>query len=170
MTRRIWIGNLVFFAPLAFGLINSTQTRADEPIVAGYVENAWFNDGTAPLKAKLDTGAKSSSINAPEYEIFKKKGKRWVTFSIQNQSGKTLQIKRKVERFVRIRRAGAEMTRRPVIKIKVCVGGKTGVEEFTLADRSSMNYQVLIGRDFLGNRILVDSSRSFLVSGRCKKR
>jgi len=135
--------------------------------MAGYVENIWFNNKIA-FKAKLDTGAKTSSINARDYEIFKKDGLQWVRFEIKNDQRQKLVVKRKIERFVRIRRAGEHKSERPVIKLKVCLGGIIGVAEFTLADRQSMNYQVLLGRSFMADRILIDPGKSFLVSGRCE--
>jgi len=52
--------------------------------------------------------------------------------------------------------------------MKVCIGGTTGFAEFTLSDRQSMNYQVLIGRSFMTDRILIDPGKSFLVSDRCE--
>lgn len=138
-------------------------------VVAGYVENVWFKGNKVSLRAKLDTGAKTSSINSPNYELFKRKGKEWVRFRVGNREGGVLAVERKLVRYVRIRRAGSKLSRRPVIKMKICVGGQTGLSEFTLADRSSMNYQVIIGRSFMNEKIIVDPSRAFMVSKRCKR-
>jgi hypothetical protein len=145
-----------------------SPAMAEDPIIAGYVERVRFNNNEFALKAKLDTGAKTSTINAPEYEIFKKDGRQWVRFQLANEKGRKLVVKRKIERFARIRRAGTVTSERPVIKMKVCIGGTTGFAEFTLSDRQSMNYQVLIGRSFMTDRILIDPGKSFLVSDRCE--
>ena len=161
--RAVIIALLIVYAPFC------TNANAESTLIAGYVEKVWFNSNKIAFKAKLDTGAKTSSINSPNYEVFKRKGIKWVRFEVTNDQGDKFSVERKLQRYTRIRRAGIDLARRPVIKMKICVGGKTGMSEFTLADRSSMNYQVIIGRTFLSNRLLVDSSRAFLASDKCKQ-
>ncbi len=134
----------------------------------GYVEKLWLESYETALPAKIDTGAKTSSINAPDFEVFKKNGKKWVRFTLETKSGKKRAIKKPVARFVRIRRAGVEAKERPIIKLKTCLGGKTQVAEFSLADRSEMNYQAIVGRALLRNRFLVNPAEAFLASGRCE--
>jgi len=137
--------------------------------VAGWIENSWIGEPPTKVKAKLDTGAKSSSINAPHYREFKQAGQRYVSFELTNGSERVIAVTRPVVRTVTIRRAGVGKRKRPVIKLIVCVAGVTAEAEFTLADRSEMTYQVLIGRNFLANKVLVDSGRTFLNSRLCIK-
>jgi hypothetical protein len=137
--------------------------------VAGYVENVWLNANTVSFKAKLDTGAKTSSINAPKFRSFEKDGRDWVRFTIVNSKGDLVTVEKPVVRKASIRRSGTLPVKRPVIIFKVCVAGHTKDVEFTLADRSSMNYQILIGRRFLNGSILVDSGRAFLTSDKCRR-
>jgi hypothetical protein len=151
-------------------VIATSHANAGGKSIAGWVEHAWLNGNQISVHAKLDTGAKSSSISAADYEKFMRDGRDWVRFSIVNAKGKTLEIARPVERVARVRRAGTATEERPVILLKVCVAGYMEEAEFTLADRSSMNYQILIGREFLKDRILVDSARSFIASGECNAR
>lgn len=148
--------------------IAATQALAQSLDEIGYVENLWLTSHKASFPAKIDTGALTSSLNARNYEIFKKRGKKWVRFKIQSKNGVRLVVKRPIERFARIRRAGVELKRRPIIKLKACLGGKTQSAEFSLTDRTSMNYQVIVGRKFLENRFVVNPAESFLVSGKCK--
>lgn len=139
--------------------------------IAGWIENAWLmQDGKQlSVEAKLDTGAKSSAINAPDYRAFMRNGEKWISFSVTNNKGEGIEVEAPFLRNARIRRAGVPVRERPVIALRVCVGGQNDVTEFTLADRSQLNYQMLIGRSFLKGRILVDSGRSFLASGLCGK-
>ncbi len=140
-------------------------------IVGGWLEMGWLSENGTRLsvKAKLDTGAKSSSINAPDYRVIKKNGAKWIHFVLTNHKGKSVQIEAPYIRTVRIRRAGVGLSKRPVIHLKICIGGKEEITEFTLADRTQLNYQILIGRKFLANRILVDSGNRFLLNQRCRK-
>ncbi len=148
----------------------STAVLADgnTPVVAGYVEWAKLRGANLSLKAKLDTGAKSSSLNAADAEMFKRDNRRWIRFSARNFNGETVMIERPIERFARIRRAGAKISERPVIKLEICVAGQSSQVDVTLADRKGMNYSLLIGRSFLRSRILVDSSATFLSACKCQ--
>lgn len=133
----------------------------------GYVEKLWLESYDTSVSAKVDTGALTSSLNAPNYEIFKKNGKKWVRFTLRTKDGDRYNIKKPIERFVRIRRAGVDVKRRPIINLKVCLGGKTRVAEFSLTDRSSMNYPVIVGRAFLNGRFVVNPAEAFLASKKC---
>ncbi len=162
-----YISALGFSVFLIFVLF-CTSIKADKPIIAGYVEHAWFENNTVSFRAKLDTGAKNSSINAPDYEVFKKGGKEWVSFQVKNSKGKSFVIERPIVRNVTIRRPGVRKKVRPVILLFVCVAGKSAEVEFNLTDRKRMNYQVLIGRSFLEGNILVNAGKTFIASKRCK--
>ncbi len=136
-------------------------------VVAGWVERAWFGWPPSAVIAKLDTGADSSAIGAVDIAEFSNQGKRWLRFTISGEDGKPVQLQAPIVRWVKIRRAGAEKESRAVVRLVVCVAGKTASADFTLADRSGMDYQVLIGRSFLVGRILVDSSRTMIAPGGC---
>ncbi len=155
---------LVLHAPAAWSKTTSP------PIVAGYIEEVWLEKSPAPFKAKLDTGATTSSIHAPAYEIFMRDGREWVRFTITNHSRKALVVERPIERVATIRRAGVKDFKRPVIALHACIGGKMATTQFTLADRSGMSVQVLIGRSFLAQRIVVDSAKSFIAPPACAQK
>ena len=140
-----------------------------QPVVAGYLEKVWLGNDEIAFQAKLDSGANSSSLNAARSETFKKEGELWVRINLTNRWIQSYQFERPVKKTVRIRRAGTKTERRYVIDLKLCVGGKTAVTEFSLADRTGQSYQVLIGRKFMGGRILIDSSKKFVVSKHCGK-
>ncbi len=156
---------------IAFSSIAAAQQAAGRieagSIIAGWVENAWLGSPPIKLEAKLDTGAMSSSINAPDAEEFWRDGARWVRFRIVSGGNPATTIEQPIVRHARIGRAGVGKEERPVIKLEVCVGGHTAETDFTLADRSGMTYQILIGRRFMTDRILVNSAETYLVSGRC---
>ena len=143
-------------------------TNSIANVIAGSVENAIFPILGIKLKAKLDTGAKTSAINAEGYTTFKRKGKRWARFRLTEKSGRQVDVERPISRMITIRRAGVPKVTRPVIRLLVCIGGLTKKAEFRLAYRRHMNYQVLIGRRFLSGRLLVSSGNTFLLNRTCK--
>ncbi|MCH9809497.1 MAG: RimK/LysX family protein [Alphaproteobacteria bacterium] len=126
-------------------------------IVAGYVEQAWSEGFGGPFSAKLDTGAKTSSINAQKVEMFQRGGQAWIRFSLTNESEIPATFEKRIVRTARIKRAGVGAEQRPVAVLTVCVAGVRAATEFTLNNRSGMQYPFLIGRSFLQGRLLVDS-------------
>ena len=90
-----------------------------------------------------------------------------VSFTLVNNEGQELKIDAPVIRTASIRRAGAELRERPVIRLTLCVAGITADTEFTMADRSDLRYPVLVGRSFLAGKILVDAAHTFQAAARC---
>lgn len=133
------------------------SASASQPAVAGWIENVTFPDLGITLEAKLDTGAGFSSLNVTALERFRRNGRTWYRFTIQDASGKAVTLERQSERVARIIRAEVKDTLRPIVPLKVCLAGHQAETDFTLTDRSGQRYQVLIGRRFLANRVLVDS-------------
>ncbi len=122
-------------------------SESTRPAVIGWVETVKVFPGGFSLKARIDTGAKGSSINAPRVESFEKNGEPWVRFDLTNASGKRkIQIERKVERLVKIKRKGQRAKERKVIRLGICLGDRFEELEMSLADRRGFNYPVLIGR------------------------
>lgn len=157
----------------AFAQSTPQQSRAalmtmPLPTVAGWIETVTFPDQGLTLDAKLDTGAGISSLSATGLERFRRKGKTWYRFTIHGAGGKTATLEQQTSRFARVMRAEVKDTRRPIVKLKVCVAGRAAVTDFTLTDRAGQDYQVLIGRRFLAGRALVDASRTHLFSKPCE--
>lgn len=138
--------------------------------VLGYIEYVYFDAPTIQLKAKLDTGATTSSLNALNKEHFKKDGKEWIRFDVIDPDDETnlIGFEAPLVRTVRIRRHSGEPHVRPVVLLGMCVGDVHQVAEFSLTDRSDFNYQVLVGRNFLKGHIAVDSGSQFETKPQCK--
>ena len=99
------------------------------------------------MDAKLDTGAKTSSIGA---EILSDNNHSdTVTFRIANEDGEERTLEREVVRTVKIKMRGGGTEERKVVELEVCLGIQRIKGEFSLADRSNFNYPVLIGRSLL---------------------
>lgn len=157
-------------AAICLGAVEATGQRTPDdvaPAVAGWVETVWFPDYSLSIDAKMDTGADSSSLHAGEFHIFSRDGQRWVQFPVAGRDGSSRTVETQVIRTARIRRAGARVIERPVVALNLCVAGKTGQAEITLADRSGMDFQMLIGRQFMASRVAIDPGRRFAGSGKC---
>ena len=146
------------------------QQNRNEPMltIAGWVETVTFPDYGIVLDAKLDTGADSSSLGVSGLERFKRDGKTWYRFALTGEDGKTATIEQQTNRIARIMRAEVEDTRRPIVRLKICLAGHVAEVDFSLTDRSDQRSRVLIGRRFLASRILVDSSRKHVFPKHCE--
>ena len=117
------------------------------------------------LKARIDSGATTFSISATNIQTFERDGVSWARFSVQQHNPeKTQLIEAPVLREVRIKQASANSYQlRLVISLTINLGEHfTRKAEFTLADRTAMNYPVLLGREFLKGVALIDVDKKFL--------
>lgn len=129
--------------------------------ILGRVEYVWVEDSEVYLKARVDTGAKSSSLHAENIQRFERNGEKWVRFVIALDDQR-IKMEAPVERSVKIRQAGMdELDRRPVVKLTIQLGELKEETEFTLDDRSEMLYPLLLGRSFLQDIALVDVAKKF---------
>lgn len=167
---------LAAFSPLAGvaqddeAVTETEEADLEDPVRLGYLENVQIGNLALELKGKLDTGADTSSIHARDVEIYKR-GKRdnWVRFRLVGRGGRSIRYDQNVIRFVQIKTKVGGTIRRPVIRMPICVGGVVGRAEINLADRAEFEYDVLIGREFLANRVVVDSGQSFTSDRVCDK-
>lgn len=114
-------------------------------------------------KARIDTGAETSSIDAQEIVEFERDGKPWVKFVMKDRNtGETVEMRAPVRRTVLIKQHGVDNVRRQVISLTLAIGNLKDDVEVTLADRENFEYPILIGRNFLQGRALVDVSGKFL--------
>jgi hypothetical protein len=149
--------------PAAF----ASEGASPERPMLGWLEWVTIEPGGPRIKAKLDTGATTSSIDARDEHLFIREGEPWVRFRMHGRDGVQVERESRVKRFVRIRRHGKKFDERPVIEIDVCVGGILARIEATLADRRGFVYPILLGRNFLAGAALVDASRAFTAEPEC---
>ena len=119
------------------------------------------------IPAKIDTGARTSSLHATEIERFDRDGKRWGRLRLDIGGGNSepgaIEAPRADRRTVTS--SNGETQERYIIKTTLKLGDNDFPAEFSLADRSDMKFPILIGRTALRRRFLVDSGRSYLQSG-----
>lgn len=152
-------------------LLWSTQSHAvtrDLEIV-GWIENVVLPGPGIILKAKLDTGAETSSLSAAIIKKFRQGGKRWIRFRITDrQSGKEYIVVRQRVRTIGVIQHDGSTQTRPVVLMKVCIASRLLETEVSLIDRSEFNYPLLLGRNTLKSFALVDPGNTFLSRPQCR--
>ncbi len=135
----------------------------EEPgkLVVGQMEKIWLPNIGIELQARVDTGAETSSLDARNIELFERNSSRWVRFQISHpETGEMLELERKLRRRVLIVQSNsAEPERRPVVQLSITLGHLNQTAEFTLSDRSHLDYQLLVGRNILQDVMVVDVSK-----------
>lgn len=151
-------------------LLSSTQSHAGTRRleIVGWVENAVLVGPDINLKAKLDTGAETSSLDAVIIKKFRQRGKRWVRFRITDrQTGKEYIIVRERVRTTGVIQHDGSAQIRPVVLMKLCIASRLLATEVSLIDRSKFNYALLLGRNTLKSFALVDPNNTFLSDPDC---
>lgn len=150
-----------------------TDRAADNLKVIGWRE--WISLpslGIKRLKAKIDTGASSSSLHAFDIEILDHFEQQQVKFKVQPfQKNRTaiIQAQVPIADFRKVRSSNGETTVRPVIRTTIDFFGSKYDIDVTLFDRAKMGFRMLIGREALRGRFAVDSSQSYC-AGRPRKK
>ena len=118
------------------------------------------------IKARVDSGAKTSSIQAKNIKRITRKGEAWVTFDvnpIQDNLSLYVSCEAKIVDTRIVKSSSGETQKRFVIKTHIKLGSNAFEIELTLAERDGMEYRMLLGREALIDRYLVDASQSFLL-------
>ncbi len=152
----------------ALALALTGPARAAEPDIFGWAEPVVLVEAGFQLEAKLDTGAETSSLDAIDIRRFRRKGKSWVRFSVEDHDkGEVMRLERPLLRRVRIKRHEGESQRRSVVSLTVCLGDHRRKVEFSLIDRSEFIFPVLLGRSALAGIAMVDPDEINLSEPAC---
>ena len=119
------------------------------------------------IKAKIDTGARSSALHAYDIETFQQDGKTIVRFKVhpyQRDNHRSAIAQAVLYDQRQVRNSGGHAQLRPVIQTMVKLGNYTFPIELTLTNRDVMGFRMLLGREAIRRRFLVDAGRSFLQS------
>ena len=151
---------------------NAKPATNDMPVI-GWREWVGLPDiGLLYLKAKIDTGARSSCLHAVEIESFDQAGELHVRFKvhpIQRSTAKLVTCEAKIFDVRDVRSSSGEVSERYVIQTTVRWKQLTWPVELTLADRSSMGFRMLMGREAVRGRALVNAGESYF-GGRPKRK
>jgi hypothetical protein len=141
------------------------KDRRSDLLVIGWREWVGLPDlGIERIKAKVDTGARSSSLHTFDVQEVERQGERWVRFKIhpqQKSNDRVVQAEAAILDFRSVRSSSGKSTLRPVILTHVELLGVTWPVELTLANRDEMGFRMLLGRQAFRRRFLVDGGKSY---------
>ena len=150
-----------------------THPDHHKPIILGWREWAALPGlEIKRIKAKLDTGAKTSTLHAFCVEPYRHKGAAWVRFGVH-----PLQRNKKVERLCHaeiqdqrwITDSGGHKDKRFVITTPLQIGTLVFPIELTLTNRDNLQFRLLVGRTALSKHFVIDPSRSYVIGKPVRK-
>ena len=121
---------------------------------------AW---GVGPLRAKADTGAKTSAIDV---EAFRERPNGWVEFDLathRTKRNRIITVEAEVTRSAVVKSSTGEQQERFFVNAEVVLGENTDSVEFSLVRRRGMIYRMLLGRAALAGKYLVDANAEYLL-------
>lgn len=116
------------------------------------------------VKVRVDSGAKTSSLHAFDVHAFKRGDELWVKFDVhplQKNRKTTVRCEAQVVDRRMVKNSGGGSEKRYVIKVPIAVRNRTWNIELTLANRDSMGYRMLLGREAMAGRMVIDPEESF---------
>ena len=123
----------------------------------------------AAIKAKIDSGARTSCLHTAEYDIFQKNGVDWVRFTvnpIKRHNKVETHAEVEVTYYRIVRDSGGHEEKRPFIKTTLHIGNQTWPIEISLSNRENMKFRMLLGRTAMAQRAVIDCSKSYLTKSK----
>ena len=137
-----------------------------EKLLVGWREWLSLPDlGITKIKAKIDTGARTSCLHAFKVEEFKKDNQSWVKFwlhPIQQNTEFELVAEAQVTDIRKVADSGGHTENRFVIKTTLNINNESFPIEVTLTNRENMMFRMLLGRTAMNDKIIVDPAASYL--------
>jgi hypothetical protein len=121
--------------------------------------------GIPQIKAKIDTGARSSSLHAITLEPYSKDGENWLMFTVlpnQKYNEQLIECHAPVKDRRVVSDSGGHKQRRYVIETQLLFGQQLIEAEITLSNRDSMRFRMLLGRTAMNKHFLIDPNASYL--------
>lgn len=120
------------------------------------------------IKAKVDTGARTSALHAWDVERFDRHGAQWVRFCLhprQHDDDHVVHAEAPLMEEREVRSSNGEVEVRPVVQTTLSLSDRHYGIELTLTNRDQMGFRMLLGRTGMARRLLVDPGSSYLLGG-----
>lgn len=134
-----------------------------EKVLIGRIEWVSMPELKIKHRARIDTGAKTTSMHAINIEEVEQRGELFVKFQTIDSEGKTVEVVRKVDTTQKVSNTAGLVSKRYVIKEKIKIGSIEREVNINLNDRTKMDYKFLVGRNLLLGRFIVDVARSHVL-------
>ena len=148
--------------------------KKQERTVVGWREWVSFPElGVDRIKAKIDTGAKTSAIHAYRPKLVKINEQEFVEFYVhplQRHREPEIQCRAPLVDSRMVTSSNGQSQQRFVIRTTMVIGGQSRAIELTLTDRDEMSFRLLIGREALRGRFIVDPGKSYCIGRKKDKR
>lgn len=148
-------------------MAGKAKRRAGLTII-GAVERGTLPElGISSLPMRVDTGAATSSLHVENLLEFKRGGRNWVSFNLHpdiHNVNLGVRITTRVKGRKKVKSSSADTEHRIVIDTLLNLGGQEWVIQLTLTNRAQMTYPMLLGREAMARRFLVDPAREHLLS------
>lgn len=145
------------------GVVPAHSQLLKEKVLIGRVEWVSLPELKVKHKARIDTGAKTTSLHAINIEEVEQRGELFVKFQTLDSESKVVEVVRKVDTTQRVSNTSGFVSKRYVIKEKIKIGNIEREVLINLNDRSKMEYKFLVGRNLLLGRFIVDVARSHVL-------
>ncbi len=150
----------------------TTEVEASKFIV-GWREWLALPDLKIPgIKAKVDTGARTSALHTHDYEVFDKDGDKWVRFHLHPLKRRTsleLSCEAPVVDYRQVKDSGGHTEKRPIICTTAKIASFEWQIEVSLTNRESMKFRMLLGRTALSGLFVVDPQSSYIMGKSLRK-
>jgi hypothetical protein len=157
-------------ALLVGALAASPTAAAIPPRVLGAIEEVVLVPPGLRLRARVDTGATLSSVDAQAISIRGEGLARRVRFELTGEDGRRIAVERPLLAVARVVNADGQSEKRPIVQLDICIAGARFPTEVTLNDRTGLEHRVLLGRKFLAGRFVVDVAKRFTAPASCAPR
>lgn len=120
------------------------------------------------VKAKVDTGARTSAIHAWDVEAFDRDDRPWVRFQLhpnQRDDAHLVVAEAPLVEEREVRSSNGDVELRPVIETEIALGPRRHPIELTLTKRDQMGFRMLLGRTGMAGRLVVDPGTSYRLGG-----
>lgn len=136
--------------------------------IIGAVERGTLPElGISSLPMRVDTGAATSSLHVENLHEFKRGGRNWVSFNLHpdiHNVNLGVRITTRVKGRKKVKSSSADTEHRIVIDTLLNLGGQEWVIQLTLTNRAQMTYPMLLGREAMAGRFLVDPAQEHLLT------
>lgn len=141
------------------------KRKKAKPTTIGWKEYVYLPQWNIKrLKAKMDTGARTSAIHASKVQKLSARKLVLLLHPHRKKSDKTYRVVAPITQYKWVTDSGGHREKRPVVKTSVVIGKKKKRIELTVTNRDNMLFRLILGRKALEKDFVVDPSRKYLVS------